>query len=91
MQALAGETTLATAPVAPELPARFRVLNGADEIAWKAAREAVGDSHLLRGTVAARAGLLLEAAEEFRALGLQNPRAEKARLFLEQAETATPR
>lgn len=91
MQAMRGESILARAPAEPDAIAWFRILNQTERAAWEREREAVGDSNFLRGIVAARAGLLEEAAEEFRALGRQNPRAEPARLFLEQVESVGTR
>jgi hypothetical protein len=49
---------------------------------------AAGDSHLARGLAAARAGLLDEAATDFRALSAENPDSRIARSFLEQITTA---
>lgn len=80
VRAVRGDATLAHAA------ASFRVLSESQRAVWDRERSTVGGSNLLRGIVAARAGLLEEAAEEFRALGRQNPRAEQARLFLEQVE-----
>lgn len=86
MQVRRGDFLIAQAPPERDAPACFRVLNRDERAAWERERATVGDSNFLRGIVAARAGLLEEAAEEFRALGRQNPRAEPARLFLEQVE-----
>ncbi len=91
MQAMRGESIVARAPEEPEAFAWFRILSEAERVAWERERAAVGDSNFLRGIVAARAGLLEDAAEEFRALGRQNPRAESARIFLEQVESAGAR
>lgn len=88
VEALRDGAVLARAPSSSEPQARFRVLPAMEREVWKRARSLVGDSSLLRGIVAARAGLLEEAAEEFRALGRQNPRAERARMFLEQVDTS---
>ncbi len=84
MQARRGEVVLAQAPAETETAAWFRILSIPERAAWEGERAAVGDSNFLRGIVAARAGLMEEAAAAFRALGRQNPRAEPARLFLEQ-------
>lgn len=86
-----GEEILTQAPAENVAPAKFRVLNAKKRQQWERERTLAGESSLLRGIVAARAGLLEEAAEEFRALGRQNPRAERARLLLEQVETASAR
>lgn len=90
-QALRGEAIVAQAPAAGDAFAWFRILSQSERNTWERERAAVGDSNFLRGIVAARAGLLEEAAEEFRALGRQNPRAEPARLFLEQVEAVGAR
>ena len=91
LQALRDGQVAAEAPVPPEPEARFRVLEDEERRKWEGERSTVGDSNLLRGIVAARAGLLEEAATEFRALGRQNPRAERARIFLEQVDTTSVR
>ncbi len=91
MQALRGESIVAQAPAKPDTFAWFRILSEPERAVWESERVAAGDSSFLRGIAAARAGLLEEAAEEFRALGRQNPRAEPARLFLEQVDTASAR
>ncbi|MEP6821675.1 MAG: hypothetical protein ABI946_04925 [Chthoniobacterales bacterium] len=91
VQAMRGDSIVARAPEQPDAFAWFRILSEPERAAWEREQSAVGDSNFLRGIVAARAGLLEEAAEEFRALGRQNPRAEPARLFLEQVESVGAR
>jgi hypothetical protein len=76
----AGEAVTAPAPPAPE--ARFRVLSqaGLDELS--AAERAEPSSHLLRGVLYARAGLLDEADHEFQALQQKNPHSPVAQRLL---------
>lgn len=74
-----GRETRAPAPPAPE--AKFRVLDekSSDKLA-RAERSA--SSHLARGTLYARAGLLDDAEREFKALADENPRSELAKRLL---------
>jgi anti-sigma factor RsiW len=76
----AGAAVTSPAPPAPE--ARFKVLSqaGLDELS--AAERAGPSSHLLRGVLSARAGLLDEAEREFQALLQKNPRSPVARKLL---------
>jgi anti-sigma factor RsiW len=69
-------------PVAPEPEARFKVLDKAtvDELSIV---EKTNDSHLVRGTMYARAGLLDEAEKELRALLAANPNSQIARELLQ--------
>ena len=69
-------------PVAPEPEARFKVLEKAtvDELI---SVEKTGNSHLVRGTMYARAGLLDEAEKELRALLAANPNSKLARELLQ--------
>jgi hypothetical protein len=73
------------APTAPQPEARFQILSRAeaDEL-HRAARDFAG-SHLLLGTLYARAGLLAEAEREFRALRAENPQAPLAQELLRSA------
>ena len=68
-------------PAAPEPEARFKVLDKAtvDELI---SVEKASKSHLVRGTMYARAGLLNEAEQEIRALVAANPDSQKARQLL---------
>jgi hypothetical protein len=74
------KTFVAPRPPAPQ--AKFRILDGAtiDELAE--ARRAYASSHLLMGMLYAKAGLLDEARQEFRALEAANPGSEIARKLL---------
>ena len=69
-------------PVAPEPEARFKVLDKAtvDELS---SVEKTGNSHLVRGTMYARAGLLDDAEKELRALLAANPNSQLARELLQ--------
>ena len=68
-------------PAAPEPEARFKVLDKAimDELI---SIEKTSNSHLVRGTMYARAGLLNEAEKELRALVAANPNSKLARELL---------
>lgn len=70
-------------PVAPAPQAKFRVLE--QTVAENLARVEAGhaDSHLARGVLYARAGLLDEARQEFQSLLKANPRSAVARKLLE--------
>jgi hypothetical protein len=76
----AGESVTAPAPPAPE--ARFKVLSQAGLEELSAAETSDPTSHLLRGVLYARAGLLDEAEREFQALRQSNPRSPVARKLL---------
>lgn len=69
-------------PAAPESEARFKVLDKAtlDELS---SVEKTGNSHLVRGTMYARAGLLDDAEKELRALLAANPNSQIARELLQ--------
>ncbi len=75
-----GQGFIAPRPPAPQ--AKFRILDQAtaDEIAR--ARRDHASSHLLLGLLYARAGLLAEAEQEFRALQKANPDSDVARKLL---------
>jgi hypothetical protein len=71
-----------TVPVPPDPEARFRVL-GASEVAdLERGLETSRGSHLIRGVLYARAGVLDEAEEQFRALAHENPASEVAARLL---------
>lgn len=69
-------------PAATEPEARFKVLDKAtvDELIRV---ERTGNSHLVRGTVYAQAGLLVDAEKELRALLAANPNSQIARQLLQ--------
>jgi hypothetical protein len=69
-------------PVAPEPEARFKVLDKAT-VEELISVEKTGNSHLARGTMYARAGLLDEAEKELRALLAANPNSQIARELLQ--------
>ena len=73
-------------PEAPEPEARFKVLDKAtvDELI---SLEKTGNSHLVRGTMYARAGLLDDAEKELRALLAANPSSQIARELLQSVRT----
>ena len=75
-----GQEFIAPQPPAPQ--AKFRILDQAtaDEIAR--ARRDYASSHLLLGLLYARAGLIAEAGQEFRALQKANPDSDVARKLL---------
>ena len=72
-------------PAAPESEARFKVLDKAtvDELS---SVEKMGNSHLVRGTMYARAGLLDDAEKELRALLAANPSSQIARELLQSVQ-----
>jgi hypothetical protein len=65
------EFSIAPRPTAPQ--AKFRILDQAAAAGIARARRDFGSSHLLLGLLYARAGLLAEAEQEFRALQKANP------------------
>jgi len=66
-----GQDFIAPRPPAPQ--AKFRILNQAAAAEIARARRDYASSHLLLGLLYARAGLLAEAEQEFRALQKANP------------------
>jgi hypothetical protein len=70
------------APAAPAPEARFRVLGREQEDELARLERARPRSHLSRGVVYARVGLLEDAEQEFRALVRDNPRSKVARRLL---------
>jgi anti-sigma factor ChrR (cupin superfamily) len=83
-----GREIISPTPPAPE--ARFKVLDKAkaDELS---SVERVADSHLARGTIYARAGLLDDAERELRALLAANPNSPTARQLLQSVRAARRR
>lgn len=67
--------------------ARFRVLSEAELAVFEEVKATAANSHLAVGVAAAGAGLLDEAAAEFYALAVQNPRSEIVRQLLEQLDS----
>ena len=82
-----GQEFIAPRPDAPQ--AKFRILDQATAIEIARARRDYASSHLLLGLLYARAGLLAEAEQEFRALQKANPNSEVARKLL--ASVSGPR
>ncbi|MDQ6625886.1 MAG: hypothetical protein M3Y69_07085 [Verrucomicrobiota bacterium] len=77
---------LARSPAGTDGEARFCVLSSAQLGDFEELRRAAGNSRLAIGVAAASAGLLDEAAAEFYALAVQNPRSEIVRRLLEQLD-----
>lgn len=75
-----GREVLAPAPPAPE--ARFKLLGRAQGEELARSLQASGNSHLARGVIYTRAGLLDEAEREFAALLKENPESAVARKLL---------
>jgi hypothetical protein len=75
-------------PAPGEAEARFRVINEDQLAALEAAR---ATSQLARGVLAARFGLLAEAAASFDALRRENPQARLPRVLLERIRSWQPR
>lgn len=69
-------------PVAPDPEARFKVLDRAT-VNELSNVEKTGNSHLVRGAMYARAGLLDDAERELRSLLVANPNSEIARRLLQ--------
>ncbi len=78
-----GREFIAPHPTAPQ--ARFRILDQATAAEIARARRDHASSHLLLGLLYARAGLIAEAGQEFRALQKANPDSEVARKLLASA------
>ncbi|MFN2476551.1 MAG: hypothetical protein ABR526_09470 [Chthoniobacterales bacterium] len=86
VQAFHGRELGARSPATSEGEARFRVLSPEQLAQWEELKRTAGSSHLALGVADARAGLLDEAAAEFYALAVQNPRSEIVRQLLEQLD-----
>ncbi len=67
--------------------ARFEVLGAGRLAEWEEWKRLADGSHLLLGVASARAGLLDEAAREFRLLVEENPDSRLAKKLLEQAQS----
>jgi hypothetical protein len=77
---IGGQEFIAPQPTAPQ--AKFRILDQAAAAEIIGARREYASSHLLLGLLYARAGLLAEAEQEFRALQKANPDSGAARKLL---------
>jgi hypothetical protein len=86
VEAFNGQDMVARSPAPAEGEARFRVLSSDQVGEFQELNRAAGNSHLARAVAAAEAGLLDEAAAEFYALAVQNPRSEIVRQLLEQLD-----
>ena len=75
-----------TVPSAPDPPARFSVLDGADAEAIAQAKQSYAGSHLALGVLFAKAGLLDEARAELQALAAANPESALAADLLRQVQ-----
>lgn len=73
VEALRGEEVLERAPRPPLPEARFTVLSEESQREFEQVAKAHGGSHLVVAIAAARAGLLIEAEKELRALAQENP------------------
>jgi hypothetical protein len=76
VQAIRNGEILEQAPVAPEPEALFYVLNRQEQNDLARAQAKLGHSHLALGLVYARAGLIDDAKEEFRAFQEANPKSD---------------
>jgi hypothetical protein len=74
------------APMVPAPEARFRILDQFAADRLTRAEQASRNSHLMRGVLAAQAGLLDEAEDQFQALLKANPRAPIARKLLRNVQ-----
>lgn len=86
IQALRDGAVFAKSPAPPEPEARFEILSLARVAELDEAQRASGGSHLVMGVANARAGLIDEAAREFRLLSEQNPEMDLPRRLLQQVE-----
>jgi hypothetical protein len=75
-----GREVISPAPPAPE--ARFKILEAGRAEELGRSLDAAGASHLARGVLYARAGLLDDAEREIEALLRDNPRSNAARKLL---------
>ena len=73
-------------PSAPAPEARFKVLEKAKADELMGVERAAAGSHLVRGTLYARAGLLDDAERELRALVAANPKSPAARKLLQSLQ-----
>jgi hypothetical protein len=78
-------------PRTPAPRAKFRVLEESAAEELRRLEESAPESHLARGVLYARAGLVAEAEAEFRTLVALNPRSHVARGLLRSASTARRR
>lgn len=78
-----GQEVISPAPSSPE--ARFKVLGAAQAAELKQSLAASGNSHLARGIIYTRAGVLDEAEREFELLVRENPQSSAARKLLNNA------
>ena len=78
-------------PSAPAPEARFKVLDKAKADELRNVEKTAGDSHLARGTLYARAGLLDDAERELRALVAANPQSSTARKLLQSLQSIRKR
>ena len=76
--------TTVLAPRAPEPQARFQVLSAVQQEDLQRAERIAGDSHLLRGLVYARSGLLDAAESELQKLSAANPDSAVAQKLLQK-------
>jgi anti-sigma factor RsiW len=77
-----------TSPTSPAPQAKFRVLDESTFDDLKLLEKAQADSHLARGVLYAKAGLMDEAVAEFEKLVKANPRSPVARKLLQSAQKA---
>ena len=82
-----GKETISPSPPASE--ARFKILEKAIVDELSDVEKLSGNSHLVRGTLYARAGLLQEAEKEIRALVAANPDSQRARQLLQSIRALT--
>jgi len=84
----AGGPVLAPGPERPE--ARFRLLDSDTAAMIRDARQRAGDSHLARAVIAARAGLVDDAANELQTLLDANPRSQLIESLQKQLRSLGP-
>ena len=86
VQALRDEEVIANTPAPPQPEARFRVLPEATVAELQETKRSAGGSQFVMGVANARAGLLDEALENFRALATENPDAPLLKELIAQLE-----
>ena len=87
VQALREDQVIANTPAPPQPEARFRILPEAAVAELQEAKRASADSQFVMGVANARAGLLEEALQNFRALAAENPDSPLLKQLIAQLES----
>lgn len=86
VEALRGDNVIARAPAPPEPEAKFFIVPETECAALDEVKKRCGGSHFAIGVADAQAGLLDEAAAEFRILEKENPQSKIPARLLDQVE-----